>query len=135
MNCGSVHGCEYVEGYVDFYANIYRIQRKPMHDRKYHIENVLNGICYENRIELTVHQRNIIYEVFNEIGDILPLIDKTRKRMICAKFIIRQIFMLIGLPFEFVKISKSRKTLAFYNKYWVEILSLIFDRIVDIIKR
>jgi len=134
LNCGSVHGYVYVNEYIDFYENMHRIRRKSVYHRKYHIENVLNSICYGNRVELTHDQRDRIYKVFVEIGTILPLVNRTRKRMISTKFIIRQIFMLLGLPFEFIMVSKSRRTLEFYNRYWVEILLLRFDRIIRIIR-
>ena len=45
LNCGSVHGYGYVNEYIDFYENMYKIRRKSVHHRKYHIENVINSIC------------------------------------------------------------------------------------------
>ena len=135
LNCGSIHGNVYVHEYSNFYENLYRIQRKSVYHRKYHIENVLNSICYGNRVGLTHDQRSRIYKIFVEIGTILPSVNGTRKRMISTKFIIRQIFMLLGLPYEFIKVSKSRRTLEFYNRYWVKILLLRFDRIIHIIRK
>ena len=60
INCGSVHGYDYVPEHVDFYENMYKIRRKSVYHRKYHIENVLNSICYRNRVHLTHNQRNRI---------------------------------------------------------------------------
>ena len=134
INCGSIHGYVYVHEYINFYENMYRIRRKSVYHRKYHIENVLNSICYGNRVGLTHDQRSRIYKIFVEIDSILPLVNRNRKRLISTKFIIRQIFMLLGLHFEFIKVSKSRRTLEFYNRYWVKILLLRFDRIIRIIR-
>ena len=134
LNCASVHGYDYDSEYIDFYKNMHRIRRRSVYNRKYHIENVLNSICYMNKVELTHNQRYRIYKVFDEIGTILHLVNGARRRMISTKFIIRQIFMLLGLPFEFIMVSKSRRTLEFYNRYWVEILLLRFDRIIRIIR-
>lgn len=134
LNCGSVHGYVYVDEYIDFYENMYRIRRKSIYHRKYHIENVLNSICFDNRVELTHDQRDRIYKVFVVIGSVLPSVNRNRKRMISTKFIIKQIFMLLGIPFEFIMVSKSRRTLDFYDRYWIEILLLSFERIISIIR-
>ncbi len=134
LNCGLSHGNDCVNEYINFYENVHRIRRKSVYHRKYHIENVLNSICYGNRMELTHNQRKRIYKVFVEIGNVIPLVNKNRKRMISTKFIIRQIFMLLGIPFEFIKVSKSRRTLEFYNRYWAKILLLKFDKIIRIIR-
>ena len=55
--------------------------------------------------------------------------------MISTKFVIRQLFMLLGLPFDFIKVSKSRKTLEFYNRYWAKILELKNAEILHIIRQ
>ena len=117
LNCGSVHGYDNVNEYIDFYENMYRIHQKSVYHRKYHIENVLNRICYRNRVELTHDQRDRIYKVFVEIGTILPLVNRTRKRMISVNFIMRRIFKMMGITYNKIPISKSKKTLAFYDKY------------------
>ena len=71
--------------------------------------------------------------VFVEIGKILKEVNGTRKRMISVNFIMRMIFKMMGIPYEKIPISKSKKTLAFYDKYWVSIMSLIGDKIKSII--
>ena len=133
LNCGSVHGYVYGNEYIVFYENMYRIHRKSVYHRKYHIENVLNSICYGKRVELTRDQRDRIYKVFVEIDTILPLVKGTRKRMISVNFIMRRIFKMMGIPHEKIPISKSKKTLAFCDKYWASVMSLIGDKIKSII--
>ena len=39
----------------------------------------------------------------------------------------------MGLPFNKIPISKSKKTLAFFQQYWAQIMLLIGDRIKGII--
>ncbi len=117
---------------IIFYENMYRIRRKSVYHRKYHIDNVFNSICYENRAELSNDQRDRIHKVFAEINSALPSVNKNRKRMISTKYIIRQFFVLLGLPFDFIKVSKSKKTLEFYNRYWAKISQLKFDKIIRI---
>ena len=71
VNCGLVDGCDYVTEYFNFYDNMHRIRQKSVYHRKYHIENILNCISFENDIELTYHQREQIYKVFVEIDSVL----------------------------------------------------------------
>ena len=134
LNCGLVHGYEYGIEYLDFYENMYKIRRKSIYQRKYHIETVMNNICFENRIDLTHYQRERIFRVFAEISDIIPTVNGRRKRLISTKYIIKQIFMMLGLPFDFIKVSKSKKTLRFYNRYWASILLFKSDKIIQIMK-
>ena len=134
LNCGSVHGYDNVNEYIDFYENIHRIHQKSVYHRKYHIENVLNSICYEKRVDLTHNQRDRIYKVFVEIGNILHKVNNTRKRMISVNFIMRRIFEMMGLPYNLIPISKSRKTLVYYDEYWAKIMSLIGNKIKTIIQ-
>ena len=63
LNCGSVHGYDYLNDFIDFHENILKIKKKSVYHRKYHIENVLYSICYGNRVELTHNQRDRIYKV------------------------------------------------------------------------
>ena len=135
LNCGLVYGCEYVIGYLDFYENMYKIHKKSIYKRKYHIENTLNYICYENKITLTYKQRDKIYKTFEIIGSVIPSVNKLRRRIISTKYILRQLFKLLDIPFECIKITKSRKTLEFYNRYWAKILELKFDSIIHIIRQ
>ena len=134
LNCGSVHGYDYVNEYIDFYENMHRIPRKSVYHRKYHIENVLNSICYGNRVELTHNQKDRIYKVFVEIGAILPLVNGTRKRMISVNFIIVKILKMMKLSHSNVKVTKSKRTLSSYERYWDQIISMIGGKIKEIIK-
>ena len=133
INCGSVHGYDYVPEHVHFYENMYKIRRKSVYHWKYHIENVLNSICYRNRVQLTHNQRNRIYKVFAEIDSILHKINDGRKRMIGIKYIMKQLFKMLGLPYKDIQVTKSEETLTYYKQYWAKVQLLIGDRIQSII--
>ena len=133
INCGSVHGYDYVPEHVNFYENMYKIRRKSFYHRKYHIENVLNSICYRNRVQLTHNQRNRIYNVLAEIDSILYKINDGRKRTISIKFILKQLFKMLGLPYKDIQVTKSKKTVRYYKQYWEKVQLLIGDRIQSII--
>ena len=133
INCGSVHGYDYVPEHVDFYENMYKIRRKSVYHRKYHIENVLSSICSKNRVQLTLNQRNRIYKVFVEINSILHKINDGPKRMISIKYIMTQLFKMLGLPYKDIQVTKSEETLTYYKQYWAKVQLLIGDKIQSII--
>lgn len=129
VSCGLVHGYDYVAEYINFYDCMYKIRKKSVYNRKYHIENVLNNICCENRVELTNNQRDWIYKVFVEIGTILHLVNGNRKRIISTKFIIGQLFNMLGLSYKDIYVTKSKSKLKDYKRYWKKVQSLLGDKI------
>ena len=133
VNCGLVNGYDYVQEYFNFYENMYKIRRKSVYHRKYHIDNVLNNICYENNIQFTYHQREKIYKVFVEIDSVLSEVNDRRKRMISFKYVIKQLFKMLGLPYKDINVTKSKRTLTYYEQYWKKVRLLIGDRIQLII--
>ena len=129
VTCGIIYGYDYAAECFNFYDNMYKIRKKSVHCRKYHIENVMNSI----NTELTHGQRDRIYKVFVEIGTIIPLVNGNRKRMISIKYVIKQLFKMLGLPYKDINVTKSKKTLKYYKQYWEKLESLIGDRIQSII--
>ena len=134
-SCGIVQGYETAREFINFYENIYRMKRKSVYHRKYHINNILIDISTKHNITFSVEQKNKIMRIFSEIGKILPQINGKRKRMISLNFILRQVSRMMGLPFNKIPISESKKTLASYQQYWTQIILLIGDRIKGIIDK
>ena len=133
VNCGLVHGYDYVTEYFNFYDNIHRIRRKSVYNRKYHIQNVLDSISFENNVCLTHEQREQLHKLFVEIGGVLHKVGDGRKRMMSIKYIITQLFNMLGLPYKDISVTKSKETLKSYKQYWEKVQSLIGDRIQSII--
>ena len=129
VNCGLVHGCDYTPDYFNFYDNIHKIRKKSVYHQKYHIDNVLDSILIENNIQLTHHQRELIYKVFVEIDSVLSEVNGERKRMISIKYVIKQLFEMLRLPYKDINVTKSKRTLTYYKQYWKTVQSLIGDRI------
>ena len=129
-NCGLVYGYVYVDEKINFYENMYRIRRKSIYNRKYHIDNVLNSI---SEIQFTHHQRKQIHKVFAEINKVLNEINDGRKRIISIKYIIKELFKMLGLPYKDINVTKSKRTLSYYKQFWKRVLSLIGNRIQSII--
>ena len=132
-SCGIVQGYDSSTEYIDFYESKDRIRRKSVYHRKYHI-NVLTDLSSKYRITFSVEQNNKIMRIFSVVDKILPQINGERKRMISINFILRKVLKMMGLPFNKIPISKSKKTLASYERYWTLIISLVGDKIKDIIQ-
>ena len=132
-SCGSVHRYETSTEYVDFYENKYRMKRKSVYHRKYHINNVLTDLSSKYRITFSVEQKNKIMRIFSVIGKILPQINGERKRMISVNFILAKILKMMKLPHSYVKVTKSKRAKATYQYYWDQIILLIGDKINRII--
>ena len=132
FSCGLVHCTISKSDYIDFYENVYKIRRKSIYIRKYHIENSLNNLLLDQGVELTYDQRDRIYKIFEQIGYILNQIDGNRKRIISIKYILKKILDMMDLKYH-IPITKSKRTLAFYNEYWTKIMALIGNKIEAII--
>ena len=129
-NCGIVQGYESSVEYVNFYENRHKLKRKSFYHREYHLNNKILDIEEKYNIKISYHQKCKIDQLFIEIGKIINEVNGTRKRMISIDFILRKVLSMMKLPFDNIPISKSKKTLAFYNQYWANIMSLIGDKII-----
>ena len=134
-NCGIVQGYKKAKEFINFYENLYRIRRKSIYHRKYHLNNILMDIGTKYNITFSVEQRNKILRIFYEIGVILDQINGERKRMISLNFILIQVLRMMSLPFNKIPISKSKRTLNSYQEYWEKIMILIGDRMKGIIDK
>ena len=134
QNCGTVHGYKPLIEYVEFHYNKHRFHRKSVYQRKYHIENIMNNIALKNNFQISVKNKDKILRIFNEMGKVIQSVNIDRKGMININFILQKIFKMLNLPYEKIKITKSKKTLQIHNKYWNEILSMISDKIEKIIQ-
>ena len=134
LSCGIVQGYNYVKEYVNFYENRHKFIRKSVYHREYHISSILLDIEEKYNIKISNCQKQKIDAIYVEIGKVLNEVNGTRKRMISVNFIMRKIFKMMGIPYKNIPISKSKKTLAFYDRYWVSIMSLIGCKIKSIIR-
>ena len=133
LSCGVVQGYNYVKEYVNFYENRHKFIRKSVYHREYHISNILLDIEEKYNIKISNCQKQKIDAIYVEIGKVINEVNGSRKRMISVNFIMRKIFKMMGIPYKNIPISKSKKTLAFYDRYWASIMSLIGDKMKSII--
>ena len=118
-NCGQVHGYDIVQEYIDFHENMFKIRNKSIYQRKYHVENIIMDVCAAARIEITRDEIYRICKVFDEIGKIISQVDGRRKRIISCKFILREIFKMMGKPCRNIRITKSKRTASAYRQFWM----------------
>lgn len=76
-----------------------------MYIRKYHILNVIDDIAKRNKIQISYNNREKILRIFALINKVLPQVNNGRKRMISIKFILRQIFRVLGIEYKFIPLS------------------------------
>ena len=51
------------------------------------------------------------------------------------KFVIVQLFKMLGLPYKDINVTKSKRTLTCYKQHWEKVQLLIGDRIQSIINK
>ena len=128
INCGQIGNELFKNNFIDFHENRYRIYKKSIYIRKYHIQNVLSDIAIENKLPISRAIINCVCQTFNLINTVLPQVNQDRKRIISIKFIIHKLFVMWKLP-HVIQISKSNKTLKYFEEYWNKIESLIGDKL------
>ena len=90
INCGSVYGYVYVNEYINFHGNMYRIQRKSIYYRKYHLYNKIDFLSRKHFIQISMEDLNKIVRVFHEINKISRQINGNRKRMIDINYFFKK---------------------------------------------
>ena len=124
-NCGVVQYYDYHKEYMDFNENKYKIRKKSVYIRKYHIENTINKICDDNNIQLKYSNRLKIFEIFDKINKFIPELNHNRKRTISIKYMLKQMFDMLKIDYKHIEVTKSESTLLYYNSYWNNLLKLI----------
>ena len=132
ISCGLVHNAISKSDYIEFYENLFRIRRKSIYIRRYHIENLLNDLLVNQGVELTHNQRTQIYKIFELIGFVTNQINENRKRIISVKYLLKRIFDMMDIKYN-IPVTKSIRTLTFYNAYWEKIMTIIGDKIISIL--
>ena len=128
-NCGQVYDNLTANKFVDLSENRHRIRKKSVYHRKYHILNVINDIAQKNRMQIGYYNRQKILRIFALIDEATKQVDANRKRMVCIKFILKQLFDILGIEYKFFPLTRSRKTLKYYEDWWERVYALIKDDI------
>jgi len=62
-SCGTVNSYSIASEYIDFHENKYKIVKKSVYQRKYHLENVINDICSKYKLQISVCDLTKIYKI------------------------------------------------------------------------
>ena len=125
-NCGQVHDYLTADEYVDFYENRYRIKRKSVYHRKYHIINVMDNIAQINGIQIGYYNRENILRIFKLIDNVTSQVNNFRRRpLISVNFIIKQLFDILGVEYKIIPLTRSKNTLRYYENWWERVYALI----------
>ena len=133
--CGQVVGEEYKTEYINFHANLFKIYKKTVYNRKYHLSHTLDKIILKNKIEISCSTNFKIHKIFVEINKILPQINGKRKRIISLKYLLHRILQLMKIDSSQIELTKSKKTMKLYNVYWDKIMDIIGPQIMHIINQ
>ena len=72
QNCSTVDRFVYENNYIDFYENMYKLRKKSVYIRKYHIINVLNNIGLSNKKPIPPFVYNNVLKMFDKIKIYCP---------------------------------------------------------------
>ena len=134
-NYGQVHDYLTADEYVDFYENRYRIKRKSVYHRKYHIINVMDNIAQINSIQIGYYNRENILKIFKLIDNVtLEVNNFDLKRLISVNFIIKQLFDILEIEYKIILLTRIKNTLKYYENWWERVYALIktdVDRLIS----
>ena len=105
QKCGTLDHYKPAQEFIDFYENRYRIKRKSVYHRKYHIINVINDIAQTNGIQIGYYNREKILRIFKLINNVAHQPCVCRKWFISVNFIIKQLFDMLGVEYKFIPIT------------------------------
>ena len=117
-NCGIIQHYDFHKECINFNENKYKIRKKSVYIRKYHLNNILIDICRQNNIQLQHSDKSKIFEIFDKINKVIPKLGYNRKRIISIKYMLKQIFDMLKIDYKNIEITKSVITLKFYDDYW-----------------
>ena len=133
--CGQVVGEDFKTEYINFHANLFKIYKKRVYNRKYHLSHTLDQIIFKNKVEISCSTNFKIHKIFDEINKILPQINGKRKRIISLKYLLHRILQLMKIDSSQIELTKSKKTMKLYNVYWNNIMDIIGPQIMHIINQ
>ena len=135
INCGQVVDKNFKTEYINFHANLFKIYKKTVYNRKYHFSHTLDKIIFQYKVKKSCSSSFKIHKIFVEINKILPQIKSQRKRIISLKYLSHQILQLMKIDSPTIDLTKSKKTLKLYDLYWNTIMGIIGPKIIHIINQ
>ena len=132
INCEQVVYEDFKTEYINFHTNLYKIYKKTVYNRKYHLSHTLDEIILQCKVPTSCSNSFKIHKIFVEINKILPQINGERERIISLKYLLHRILRLMKIDSSKIELTKSKKTMKLYNVYWNNIMDIIGPKIMHI---
>ena len=75
------------------------------------------------------YNRENILRIFKLIDQLSPEVNFGRRRMISVNFILKQLFDILGIEYNFIPLTRSKNTLKYYSQWWERVNALIKEDI------
>ena len=95
----------------------------------------MNRINEKHGVDINYENRQRIFNIFDLIDKVKPEVNSDHKRMISVAYVLRRLFEILGLPYDNIKTTTSKKTLNYYNQWWNEVYGLIKHHIHKVINK
>lgn len=96
----------------------------------------MNDIAQKNNIQIGYYNRENTLRIFKLIHRVSPEVDNFgRKRLISINFIIKQLFDILRVEYKLIPLTRSKKTLKYYEDWWERVYDLITDNINQLISQ
>ena len=123
ISCGQNKEYEYVNEPIDFYRDLYRLNRKSRYQRKYHVRNVFYSTLHKNHEQFDYNEIEKFFYLFELVEAKFKEICPNRRRFIKFKFIFFKILQYMNIKHYYIfKIKLTKKVLKKYNQIWKEII-------------
>ena len=77
----------------------------------------------------------VVLFTWNKYISIRVGVTGVRKCIINLKYVLKRLFNILGLPYENIKITTSKKTLKYFNQWWNNVYGLVKNDINKIINK
>ena len=90
--------------------------------------NVMNDIAQKNNIQIGYYNRENILRIFKLIDQLSPEVNIGRRQMIIVNFILKQLFNILGIEYNFIALTRSKNTLKYYSQRWERVYAFLLYR-------
>ena len=89
----------------------------------------MNDTAQKNNIQIGYYNRQNSLRIFKLIDQNSLEVNIGRKRMVSVNFTLKLLFDILGIEYNFIPLTKSKKTLNYYSQWWAQIYDFIKEDI------
>ena len=90
--------------------------------------NVMNDIAQKNNIQIGYYNRENILRIFKLIDQLSPEVNIGRRQIIIVNFILKQLFNILGIEYNFIALTRSKNTLKYSGQRWERVYAFLLYR-------